>query len=86
MGALKWVMLMGVLKVMINNLLAEITHFRPYIFRRFPLWSPDFIFTTFSPYPEKRFLFWSLPLYQRQKMHTWQMAELKKYYKYFILF
>ena len=24
----------------------------------FPFWFLDFIFTTFSPYPEKRFLFW----------------------------
>ena len=57
MGALKWIMLMGVLRVMINNLLAEITHFHPYIFKQFPLWSPYFIFTTFSLYLEKRFLF-----------------------------
>ena len=79
MGTFKWVMLMGVLRVMINNLLAEITHFHPYIFRQFPLWSPDFIFTVFSPYPKKRFPFWSLPLHQRWKMHMWQTAELKKY-------
>ena len=46
------------------------SHFRPYIFRRFPLWSLDFIFTAFSPYPEKRFSFLSLPLHQRRKMHT----------------
>ena len=26
------------------------THFGPYIFKRFPFWSIDFIFTTFSPY------------------------------------
>ena len=29
-------------------------HFRLYIFRRFSLWSIDFIFTAFSPYLEKR--------------------------------
>ena len=55
------------------------SHFRPYIFRRFPLWSLDFIFTVFSPYPEKRFPFWSLSLHQRRKVHTWQIAEFKKY-------
>ena len=32
-------------------------HFHPYIFTRFPLWSLSFIFTTFSPYLEKRLSF-----------------------------
>ena len=69
----------------VHKLKTKIT-FCPYIFRGFPLWSLDFIFTVFSPYPKKRFPFWFLPLHQRRKMHTWQTAELKKYYKYFILF
>ena len=64
------------------------SHFRLYILRRFPLWSPDFIFSAFSPYPEKRFSFWSISIHWRQKMHTWQTIELKKYILkifYFIL-
>ena len=53
------------------------SHFRSYIFRQFSLWSIDFIFTTFSFYPKKRFPFWFLSLHQRQKMHTGQTAKLK---------
>ena len=41
------------------------SNFRPYIFRQFSLWSIDFIFTAFSPFPKKRFSFWSLSLHQR---------------------
>ena len=52
-------------------------HFRPYIFSQFSLWSIYFIFIAFSPYPEKRFPFWSLSLHQKRKMHTWQTTELK---------
>ena len=48
------------------------THFRPYIFTWFPLWSLTFFFTTFSPYPEKRVSFLSLPLHHRRKLHMWQ--------------
>ena len=33
------------------------THFRPYIFTRFPFWSLSFFFTAFSPYLEKRLQF-----------------------------
>ena len=46
---------------------------RPYIFMRFLLWSLTFIFTAFSSHPKKRISFLSMPLHQRQKMHTWQM-------------
>ena len=53
------------------------SHFRPYIYTQFPLWSLSFIFTSFTPYPEKCVSFLSLPLYQRRKMHTWQTVELK---------
>ena len=44
-----------------------------YIFTRFSLWSLTFISIAFSFYPEKRVSFLFLPLYQRRKMHTWQM-------------
>ena len=41
-------------------------------FHTIPLWFLSFISTTFSPYPEKRVSFLSLPLYQRQKIYMWQ--------------
>ena len=66
-----------IIVTLFSNISRRKSHFCPYIFRRFPLWSLDFIFTTFSPYLEIRFLVWSLLLHQRRKMHTWQMAELK---------
>ena len=40
---------------------------------QFPFWSLIFIFITFTLYPKKRVSFLLLPLYQKQKMHTWQM-------------
>ena len=52
------------------------TYFRPYIFTQFPFWSLTFFFTAFSPCPEKRVSFLSLPLHQRQKLHRWQTAKL----------
>ena len=53
------------------------SHFHPYIFRQFPLWSLDFIFPAFNPYLKKRFPLWSLLLHQRWKKHAWQTAESK---------
>ena len=53
------------------------TYFRPYIFMRFPFWSLTFFFTVFSPYPEKRVSFLSLPLHHRQKLHGWQTTKLR---------
>ena len=53
------------------------TYFRPCIFTRFSFWSLTFFFAAFSPYPEKRVSFLSLPLHQRQKLHRWQTAKLR---------
>ena len=39
------------------------SHFSPYIF-----------FPVFSPYPEKRFSFWSISLHQKRRKLTWQTA------------
>jgi len=53
------------------------SHFHPYIFRQFPVWSLDFIFPAFNPYLKKHFPLWFLLLHQRWKKHAWQMAESK---------